>query len=93
MYSVSKQSVSGHPKIIEVELQKGQLIPAHHHEDWVEHCYCLSGELVVYLDGNFKVPLKNGEKLEINNHASHKICNVSDGVSHLLIVQNAVAAQ
>ncbi|PCJ16006.1 MAG: hypothetical protein COB04_11905 [Gammaproteobacteria bacterium] len=86
----SNVEIGGESKITEIELQKGQAIANHSHDCWVEHCYCLSGELMVYLEGDFKVKLTNGEKLQINSRSNHKILNVSEGVSNLLIIQDAV---
>jgi mannose-6-phosphate isomerase-like protein (cupin superfamily) len=59
----------------------------HHHSQVQEHCYCLTGRIVVEFAGKPTVNLAAGERCEIPAGVAHRLRNTENRKCGYLVIQ------
>lgn len=70
-----------------VVIKPGQDFQNHYHTTCEEIFYALEGEIDFYVN-NAKVPIKQGDVLQVRPHESHYLINRSDGIFKALFIKS-----
>ena len=74
-------------RAVEFSMEAGSTGPLHTHSEVVEHCYCLSGTLIVDIEGQQSTTLAPGMRCSLPVGQAHRVRNGGEELCRFLVIQ------